>query len=98
MKQSPSIAQLAPALVAAQAELKAIAKDAKNPHFGSKFASLDAIIEVVRPALANHGLAVVQGGLDSAPGFMTVETMLVHVSGEWLSGGISLPLGKADPQ
>jgi hypothetical protein len=99
VKHSQSIAKLAPALVAAQEELKAVAKDASNPHFNSKFASLNAIIAEVRPVLAKHGLASVQGALDdAATAGLSVETMLIHSSGEWISGGVHLPLQKADPQ
>lgn len=104
MKHSESIAKLAPALVAAQAELRAIGKDSVNPHFKNRYASLDAIIEDVRPTLAKHGLAIVQGATtpesdanSRVVGF-TVETMLVHTSGEWMSSGIPMPLAKPDPQ
>ncbi len=98
MNHSPSIATLAPALIAAQKEIKGVAKDATNPHFKNRYASLDAIIDAVRPVLAKHGLAIIQGALESDPVTLSVETMLVHTSGEWITGGVTLPLGKADPQ
>lgn len=99
MKHSDSLAQLAPALVAAQAELRSVTKDATNPHFKNRYASLDAIIEEVRPVLAKHGLAVVHGGeSDLGPPWLRVSTMLVHTSGEWLCGGVDLPIPKLDPQ
>lgn len=101
MKSSASLAALAPALVAAQADLKSITKDKVNPHFKSKYVTLDAIIEAVRPVLAAHGLSVVQGGygdLDVQPGIFGVETTLVHTSGEWLSTFVEVPLAKKDPQ
>jgi hypothetical protein len=104
MKHSDSIANLCAALVKAQADLKAVGKDSVNPHFRSKFASLDSIIDMVRPALAKHGLAVLQGATvpeSNAEGVLTgftVETMLVHASGEWLTNGAVLPMTKADPQ
>ena len=44
-------------LVAACAEMPNPPLDSKNPHFGNKFASLLAVSNVVRPALAKHGLA-----------------------------------------
>lgn len=104
MKQSDSIAKLAAALVAAQADIKAVGKDSTNPHFRNRYASLDSIIDMVRPALAKHGLAVVQGGTtphtDEAGVVraFTVETMLIHSSGEWILNGAILPVAKADPQ
>lgn len=44
-------------LVAAFAEMPNPPLDSKNPHFGNRFASLLAVSNVVRPALANHQLA-----------------------------------------
>lgn len=44
-------------LVAAFAEMSNPPLDSKNPHFGNRFASLLAVSNVVRPALANHQLA-----------------------------------------
>lgn len=104
MKQSESIAQLAPALVAAQAEIKSIHKDRENSHFRNKYATLDAIVEQVRPVLAKHGLALLQGATTphtSEGGTLVafaVESMLVHQSGEWISNTALMPLAKLDPQ
>lgn len=104
MKHSDSIANLAAALVKAQAELRPVTKDMTNPHFRSKFASLDGIIEAVRPVLAKHGLAFVQGtttpesDVESKVTAFTVETTLIHTSGEWLTASVLIPLAKADPQ
>lgn len=104
MNHTPSIAKLAAALVQVQREIEPIAKDSVNPHFKNKYASLDVMIETVRPLLAQHGLAVVQGA--SSPitddggalcGF-AVETMLVHDSGEWISNSAVMPLVKVDAQ
>lgn len=104
MKTSDSLASLAPALVKASAELRAVGKDRTNPHFKSTYASLDAIMEAVRPVLTKHGLTLLQGA--SMPhsdesgrlvGF-TVETLLLHASGEFVSSAVVMPLGKADPQ
>ncbi len=104
MKTSNSLATLAPALVKASAELRAITKDSTNPHFRSTYASLDTIIDTVRPVLARHGLTVLQGA--SSPHTdehgrltaFTVETLLLHASGEFISNAVVMPVGKADPQ
>jgi len=104
VKHSDSIAKLAPALVAVQNDLKAILRDSVNPHFHNQYASLDTIIDSVRPALAKHQLCLVQGA--SSPvsddagrvSAFAVETMLIHASGEWLSNAAILPLAKIDPQ
>lgn len=104
MKTSETLANLAPALAKAQAELKAIAKDSVNPHFRNTYASLDNILEGIRPTLAKHGLSLVQGA--TAPHAdengvirsFVVETMLLHASGEYVTNAAVMPLAKADPQ
>ena len=102
MTSSETTKYLAPALVAAQEALKPIAKDGKNPAFRSRYATLDGIMETVRPALAAHGLAVVQGVVHPETGEggrlvgIMVETRLVHTSGEWLASVVPVPVAKGD--
>lgn len=99
MLHSETIALLAAALTKAQGEMPAVPKDSTNPHFKSKFASLDGIVERTKPVLAKHGLAIVQGTSgESAPGSVTVEMMLLHSSGEYLLSNVVMPLAKNDPQ
>lgn len=80
MKHSESITTIAPALVAALAEIKSVTKDAKNPFLKNKYASLDAIIEASRPVLAAHELTAMQIVNDDG-----IETIILHASGEWIS-------------
>jgi hypothetical protein len=102
MTSSETTATLCAALVAAQGALKPIAKDGKNPAFRSRYATLDGIMETVRPALAAHGLAVVQGVVHPETGEggrlvgIMVETRLVHTSGEWLASVVPVPVAKGD--
>lgn len=104
MKHSESIVNLAPALVAASAALKSVHKDRENSHFKNKYATLDAIIEQVRPVLAMHGLVVMQGAanpITTDAGTLlafAVVTRLLHTSGEWIETSAILPLAKHDPQ
>ena len=104
MKTSDTLANLAPALAKAQGELKAIQKDATNPHFRNTYASLDTILESVRPVLAKHGLSLVQGAVaphtdeNGVIRSFVVETMLLHASGEYLTNAAIMPLGKPDAQ
>tara|TARA_R110000744_G_scaffold285038_1_gene396493 strand:- start:205 stop:768 length:564 start_codon:yes stop_codon:yes gene_type:complete len=97
MKHTESIAKLAAAMVAAQVEIKHAHNDSTNPHYKSTFASLPAVIDATIPLLNKYGLAVLQlPGLDD--GCATVETILSHESGEWLSGVSKSPISKNDPQ
>lgn len=104
MRFSDSLAHIAPALGKVQGELKAIQKDSVNPHFKNSYASLDTIIETVRPVLTKHGLSLVQGATESfqaeegRPMAINVQTMLIHSSGEWIQNSAIIPLAKADPQ
>lgn len=101
MNRSESIAQIAPALVAAQGQFGPIVKDGKNPAFRSKYATLDGIMAAIRPALAANGLAVVQGAVHPETDGgklvgLTVESVLVHTSGEWMATVVPVPVGKSD--
>src|SRR4051812_4127860 len=98
MRHSESFAQLAVSLVKAQGVMHAVAKDATNPHFKSKYASLDVIVETIRPILAEHDLAIMQGASSDDGKVLTVETMLVHKSGEWMASDVVVPMAKIDPQ
>jgi hypothetical protein len=86
------------ALVKAQAAMSHAAKDAKNPHFKSAYSSLASVIDAVRPALSSNGLAFVQK-LHTADGGVSVETVLIHESGQELScGTLFIPATKQDAQ
>lgn len=103
MQTSETITKIAPAIVAAAAELGPVAKDAVNPAFRNKYATLDAIMEQVRPVLARHGLAVLQGvhhpeTVDGTLRCISVETRLLHLSGEWIASSVALPVEKVTSQ
>lgn len=97
MNKSDSIASLAAALAKAQGEIENASKNAANPHFKSKYADLAEVLNTVRPVFAKHGLAVTQFPA-FADGLASVETVLTHSSGEWMSGTASAPVVKQDPQ
>jgi hypothetical protein len=103
VRSSDSIAAIAPALVAAAGELAPVGKDATNPAFRNRYATLDAIMEQVRPVLARHGLAVMQGVLHPETDGgrvvgVTIETRILHRSGEWVANVVTLPVEKPTAQ
>jgi hypothetical protein len=69
------------ALAKAQAAMDNVVKDSANPHFKSRFASLAAVRDVVIPALAEQGIAVVQMPGNDSEGRVTIKTVLLHESG-----------------
>jgi ERF superfamily len=91
-------ANLSEALVAAQKEMPAVDRDSTNPHFKSKFTSLDNLLAKVRPVLNRHGVAVVQMPSQDDAGKPTLVTRLVHTSGEAMESTMPLLLAKSDPQ
>lgn len=96
--KSESIKNLAIALVKFNSEVKIIEKDASNPHFKNRYASLDTIVDEVRPLLAKHGLSVLQFPGGDGEKF-TLRSMLIHESGEWIeSEPLTMRPVKNDPQ
>lgn len=85
--------QLAAALVGFQADMQNVTKDAVNPFYKSKYATLEAILTAAKPHLKKHGLAVVQ--------FPTIEglkTIIVHESGESIESDARIVMKDQTPQ
>ena len=95
--QSENINEIATALAKAQGEIENATKKSVNPHFKSNYADLAEVLKTVRPVFAKNGIAIIQSP-SYADGMVSVETMLAHVSGQWISGIISAPVGKQDAQ
>ena len=97
-QQEKSMKTIAAAFVKAQKEFAPALKTATNPHFRSKYVSLDGCIEAVIDALNNNGIGLIQTTHDCENG-VKIETVLIHESGETLSGGVlHVPAPKQDPQ
>lgn len=82
------------ALALAQGQMTRVAKNSKNPHFKSNYANLDDIIDMARPILNEHGLALIQMPvMDSNE--CGVHSIITHESGEEKDCGVlTLPLGR----
>ena len=90
--------QIASALVKAQREFGPALKTSRNPHFKSKYADLSAVVEAVIDGLNNNGIALIQQTHECESGVI-VETLLIHESGEQISGGrLHVPASKQDAQ
>ena len=101
MTSSPTIAALAAALAKAQAKMAGAKKDSTNPHFRSAYADLASVWDACRKELSENGLSVVQvpemeNGGDNFK--IKVNTLLMHSSGEWISGDLVMIPVKDDPQ
>jgi len=97
MTTSESINELAGALAKAQAEMEGAKKDTVNPFFKSKYPDLASVREACNGPLTKHGIAVIQS--PSAEGaVVSVVTLLVHSSGQWVRGVASCTAKDDSPQ
>lgn len=97
MRTSDTIKLVSEALLEAQRTMGDATKGSKNPFFKSSYADLNAIREVAIPALNKAGVSLLQ------PTVVVdcknyVETVLLHESGEWISGTTEIKNTKGDAQ
>lgn len=99
MDHSEKIDKFAAAFVAAQKQIKGAAKSAVNPHFRTSYADLASVMEACKEALNANGISVIQTPVPTEnTNTLALDTVLMHQSGEWVSGRTVIPLGKVDPQ
>ena len=96
--QSTLINELAGALAKAQGAVEGASKDTANPFFKSKYADLSSVWTACRQALSSNGLAVTQTTEAGTGDAVTVVTTLMHSSGQWIRGRLTMRPVKADPQ
>ncbi len=94
---------LAAALVKAQADMPALQRDKLNPHFKSRYLSLESLLAEVLPVLNANGLALVQLPTASfspdGVALPSLRTILIHgESGETVETTMLLLASKADAQ
>ena len=98
MNTSTTIANLAGALSLAQGEMTFAAKSSKNPFFKSNYADLASVWEACRGPLSKHGLSIIQN-VETVGEHVSVETILLHQSGEWTRSTLVVPVvGALTPQ
>jgi hypothetical protein len=99
VKTSDSIANIAAALALAQGAMTGAAKGKINPHFKSKYADLESVVDAIKKPLTDNGIAFVQFLCTNEKDELGVETMLMHSSGEWIRGDpYYIPVAKHDAQ
>lgn len=85
------------ALILAKSQFKDIHKNKVNPHFKSKYASLDLILEAITVPLSNAGLVLIQPTI-IRDGSIVLSTQLIHAeSGESIESELVIP-AQSDPQ
>jgi hypothetical protein len=97
LTMSPTVGAIASALAKAQLAMRHAVKDATNPHFKNRYATLASCIEAIRP-LHENNIAVIQPPAVHGADGVCVATLLIHSSGEWIRGELYMPASKRDPQ
>lgn len=90
--KKPAHETAAAAIAAAQANMNNAIKDAKNPHFKSNYATLAAVRDVVIPAFAAEGVAILQP-IEGENGCCRVRTILMWGDQTIEAGNCSIPIG-----
>lgn len=97
MNTSQTLVNLTKALIAFQSKVPPIDKNSQG--YGYRYASLDHILAAVRAPLGECGLVVTQvckAGL--VPNGVTIVTRLMHTSGEWIEGELTIQSDKSGAQ
>ncbi len=95
MKTSTDTDKIIPAYIKAEHTVGSVKKTANNPHFKSKYADLEAVMEACSDALEKNGLAVWQSINEEGDRLIT---RLYHSSGQWMEGYTPLIIAKNDMQ
>ena len=88
MKTSETIKNIAVAMAKVTAEIQNPTRNQNG--YGYKYATLDSILEKVRPILAKNGLSILQSQ-EIQESSVVVTTLLMHTSGEWIETRAEAP-------
>ncbi|MED3575790.1 ERF family protein [Cytobacillus praedii] len=98
MRTSESIAEIAKALATFQSKVKQPEKDGANPHFKSKYVTLDGTVKAIHDCAPSHGLSYTQMPVSNESG-VGVVTIIFHESGQFIEfDPFILPLEKKTAQ
>lgn len=97
MTTSPQIHELAGALAKAQWKMAGAKRESANPFFKSTYADLASVWEACREPLTTNGLSLIQSPSADGPR-VTVTTLLLHTSGQWVRGDMTATAKDDSPQ
>ena len=89
MNKSEQIQELALALSDLQGELEDVYKSSEG--YGYNYADLSSVLYLLRPLLKKHGLSIAQP-VSGDTGTITITTMLMHKSGQYLSSAVTITI------
>jgi len=96
---SAQLDQFAVALSAAQGAFVPAAQSANNPHFKKDYTDLSDVWDVIRVPFATNAIAVCQPPANKVgASTVTVHTMLIHKSGQWMRCSLTCSAAMNNPQ
>ena len=99
MKKSETLIEFSKAFAKTQQEMKQPLKDANNPFFKNKYVPLENVVEAITESASKNGLSFTQFPSSDEFGNVTVGTLVMHESGEWIEyDPIKMKPAKNDPQ
>jgi len=90
--------KIMPAVGAVSHAVQKVQRDGTNPHFKSKYVTLEALMDAVRDPLVSNGLTLTQTFSETDGNKVNLITTLWHVSGEFIESVLSIPLDKKNAQ
>ena len=93
MEKSESIKNIATSLIEFQSKVQNVKKDGSNPYFKSKYATLENILDTIKPTLKECGLSFSQ-----FPDGDGLTTILMDESGEYLKATVRMTPVDNKPQ
>lgn len=96
--ESPETDKIDKDLWAAQPDIEPIIREAENPQFRKKYATIKAYLDALRPALHKHNMYLSQPTIPLPNGKHRLFTRVRHVSGQWIGSVYEMTPTRADPQ
>ena len=78
----------------AQRHIKGAVRDSKNPHFKNEYASLEAVIDAVKPKLIEQDLFLTQHIGPMIDGKVSLTTMIGHMNGTAMVSTATISRGR----
>ena len=78
----------------AQRHIKGAVRDSKNPHFKNEYASLEAVIDAVKPKLMDQDLFLTQHMGPMIDGKVSLTTMIGHMNGTAMISTATISRGR----
>lgn len=98
-KRTDDISDISKGLIEFHSKIKSVEKTAINPFFKSNYATLDSILEYIRPVLSECKLSVIQLPIQADKDGVAIKTILMSESGQYIeSDSMSITPPKLEAQ